>query len=116
MKKYIDLNNKQRIEADNKFEKDFFKLMNNSAFGKTMENVEKRRDIKIVDSWESRGRHMGCRALVSRPQFRSIKYFTEDLAAIELEKSYITYDKPIYIGFTVLELSKLHMYNSITSI
>ncbi|MGZ7308752.1 hypothetical protein ACXWRC_09200, partial [Streptococcus pyogenes] len=69
LKTYIDVNNAHRTQATNAFEKDFFKLLNNAVYGKTMENVDKRKDVKIVTEWESRGRHLGARALIAKPNF-----------------------------------------------
>ena len=67
------MNTKLRTEAKNEFEKDFFKLMNNSVFGKTMENVRKHRDIKLVTTNEKRNK------LVSEPKYHTTKYFSENL-------------------------------------
>ena len=80
LKPYIDMNTKLRKEAKNDFEKDFFKLMNNSVFGKTMENVRKHRDIKLVTTDEKRTK------LVSEPDYHTIKHFSENLLAIEIKK------------------------------
>ena len=78
LKPYIDVNTKLRIEAKNDFEKDFFKLMNNSVFGKTMENVRNHRDIKLVTADEKRNK------LVSEPNYHTTKHFSENLLAIEM--------------------------------
>ena len=75
------MNTKLRKEAKNDFEKDFFKLMNNSVFGKTMENVRKHRDIKLVTTDEKRNK------LVSEPNYHTTKHFLENLLAIETKKS-----------------------------
>ena len=77
MKKYIDKNTKLRSEAKNDFEKDFFKLMNNSVYGKTMENVRKHRDIHLVTTDSER------KKLVSEPNYHTCKQFSEHLMAIE---------------------------------
>ncbi|XP_017483952.1 PREDICTED: uncharacterized protein LOC108372710 [Rhagoletis zephyria] len=111
LKKYIDLNTFHRTNAKNDFEKNFFKLLNNAVYGKTMENVDKRKDIKIVCEWESIGKRLGARALIAKPNFHSYTSFTENMLAIQLKRSCTLYDKPIYIGFVVLELSKWKMYN-----
>ena len=71
------MNTKYRKEAKNEFEKDFFKLMNNSVFGKTMENVRKHRDIKLVTTDKRRNQ------LASEPNYHTTKYFSENLMAIE---------------------------------
>ena len=80
LKPYIDMNTKLRKEAKNDFEKDFFKIMNNSVFGKTMENVRKHRDIKLVTTDEKRNK------LVSEPNYHTTKRFSENLLAIEMKK------------------------------
>ena len=81
LKPYIDMNTKLRKEAKNEFEKDFFKLMNNSVFGKTMENVRKHRDIKLVTTDVKRNK------LVSEPNYHTTKRFSENLLAIEMKKN-----------------------------
>ena len=81
LKPYIDMNTKLRQKAKNNFEKDFFKLMNNAVFGKTMENVRKHRDIKLVTTERRRN------YLVSEPNYHTTKFFTENLLAIDLKKS-----------------------------
>ena len=101
---YIDLNTEKRKAAKNPFEKDFYKLMNNAIFGKTMENVRKRINVELVHK-EKR-----FKKLVAKPTFRNFKIFTEDLTAVQLFQSNLLLNKPIQVGFTVLELSKLLMY------
>ena len=80
LKPYIDMNTKLRKEAKNDSKKDFFKLINNSVFGKTMENVRKRRDIKLATTDEKRNK------LVSEPNYHTTKHFLENLLAIEMKK------------------------------
>ena len=80
LKTYIDMNTDLRKKAKNDFEKDFFKLMNNAVFGKTIENVRKHRDIKLVTTDRRRN------YLVSEPNYRTTKFFTENLLAIEMKK------------------------------
>ena len=75
------MNPKHRTEVKNDFKKDFFKLMNNSVFGKTMENVRNHRDIKLVTTNERR------RNLISKPKYHTSKYFSENLMAIEMRKT-----------------------------
>ena len=104
LKPYIDMNTKLRKEAKNEFEKDFFKLMNNSVFGKTMENVRNHRDIKLVTSDKRRKR------LVSEPNYHSHKKFSEHLMAIEMKKTRVKMTKPIYLGMSILDISKILMY------
>ena len=111
LKTYIDLNNHHRTLAKNSFEQNLFKLMNNAVFGKTMENVDKRKDIKIVCEWENRGKKLGARALISRPNFHSCLKIHDEMIAIQMSRVRTEYNKPIYIGFSVLELSKWIMYD-----
>ena len=92
LKPYIDMNTKLRKNAKNDFEKDFFKLMNNSAFGKTMENIRNYRDIKLVTSDKRRI------ILVSEPNYRSSKCISKDLMIIETKKPKVVMNKPIYLG------------------
>ena len=90
LKPYIMKNTNERKDAKNDFEKDFFKLMNNSVFGKTMENVRNHRDIKLVTTNERR------KDLVSRPNYASCKHFSENLMTIEMKKTKVLINKPIY--------------------
>ena len=97
------MNTTLRTEAKNDFEKDFFKLMNNSVFRKTMENVRNHRDIKLVTANERR------KKLVSEPNYHNTKYFSENLLAIEMKKTRVVLNKPIYLGQTILDISKTLM-------
>ena len=99
------MNANLRKEAKNEFEKDFFKLMNNSVFGKTMENVRKHRDIKLVTTDEKRNK------LVSEPNYQTIKQFSENLLAIEMKKTKVKMNKPVYLGMSILDISKILMYD-----
>ena len=103
LKPYIDMNTKLRTDAKNDFERDFFKLMNNSVFGKTMENVRNRRDIKLVTNDERRNK------LVSEPNYHTTMRFSENLMAIELKKTVTVMNKPIYLGQAILDISKTLM-------
>ena len=105
LKPYIDFNTKKRAEAKNSFEKDFFKLMNNSVFGKTMENLRKRQDIRLVTDEEK------LLKWVSRPSFISSKIFNEDLVAVHKIKPTLTLNRPAYVGMCILDLSKTLMYD-----
>ena len=91
-------------ETKNDFEKDFFKLMNNSIFGKTIENVRKHRDIKLVTTDEKRNK------LVSEPNYHTTKRFSENLLAIEMKKTKVKINKPIYLGMSISDISKTLMY------
>ena len=99
------MNREIRKQVKIDFEKDFFKLMNNSVFGKTMENVRKHRDIKLVTTDKRRNQ------LVSEPNYHSTKCFSENLLAMEMKKkTKAKMNKPIYLGFSILEISKTLMY------
>ena len=98
------MNTKLRKEAKNDFEKDFFKLMNNSVFGKTMENVRKHRDIKLVTTDEKRNK------LVSEPNCHTTKRFSEHLLATEMKKTKVKKNKPIYLIMLILDISKTLTY------
>ena len=98
------MNTELRQKAKNDFEKDFFKLMNNSVFGKTMKNVRKHRDIKLVTTNKKRNK------LVSEPNYYTTKWFSENLTAIEMKKTKVKMNKPIYLVFSILDLSKAVMY------
>ena len=98
------MNTKLRQKAKNNFEKNFFKLMNNTVFGKTMENRRKNRNIKLVTT-ERRGNY-----LVSEQNYHKTKFFTENVLAIEIIKTQILMNKPVYLGLSILDLSKTVMY------
>ena len=98
------MNTKLRTEAKNEFEKEFFKLMNNSVFRKRMENVRKHKDIKLVTTDERRNK------LVSEPNYHTTKQFSENLLAIEMKKTKLKMNKPIYLGMSILDVSKTPMY------
>ena len=98
------MNTKLRKEAKNEFEKGFFKLMNNSVFGKAMENVRKHRDIKLVTAEEKRIK------LVSEPNYHTTKRFSENLLAIEMKKTNVKMNKPVYLGMSMLDISKAFKY------
>ena len=105
LKDYIDMNNVLRKNAENDFEKDLWKLMNNSGFGKTMENVRRHRDIKLITADIKRNK------LVSEPNYHTTKWFPENLLAIEMKKTVIKMNKPIYLGLSILAISKTLMYD-----
>ena len=105
MKPYIDKNTNLRAKAKNNFEKDFFKLMNNSVFGKTMENIRNRVDVKLVNTKEK------LRKLVAKPNFKGRKIFSENLVSVHMKKTSLTMNKPVYLGMCILDLSKTIMYD-----
>ena len=104
LRPYIDMNTKLRKDAKNEFEKDFFKLMNNSVFGKTMENVRNHRDIELVVTNARR------KKLMPEPNYHTCKHFSEDLMVIEMKKTEVYMNKPIYLGQAILDISKTLMY------
>ena len=104
MKTYIDLNTKLRTAAANDFEKDFFKLMNNAVFGKTMENIRKHRNFKLVTS---EAQYL---KTVMKPNFKSGVRFDENLMGCEMGKIKVVMKKPVYLGQAILDLSKIVMY------
>ena len=105
MKPYIDMNTKLRAKAKNNFEKDFYKLMNNAVFGKTMENIRNRVNVKLVNSVEK------ARKLISKPNFRNRKIFSENLISVHMKKTSLLMNKPVYLGMCILDLSKTIMYD-----
>ena len=105
MKSYIDKNTNLRAMAKNNFEKDYYKLMNNSVFGKTMENLRNRVDVRLVNTKEK------LRKLVAKPNFKSRKIFNENLVSVHMSKTSLLMNKPIYLGMCILDLSKIIMYD-----
>ena len=101
---YIAVNQEARANAHSDFESEFYKLMNNAMFGKTCENQKKRTNIRLVQTF------VKMLDLVAKPNFRDVRIFGEDLAAVELQKTQVEINKPFYAGFSILDLSKLHMY------
>ena len=98
LKQYIDLNTNLRANANNEFEKDFFKLMNNSVFGKTMENIRNRVDIRLVNS------EAKAKKLAAKPNFKHCNIFDENLVAIHMKKTKLVFNKPVYLGMCILDL------------
>ena len=104
MKEYIDFNTRLRIAATNDFEKDFYKLMNNSVFRKTMENIRKHRDIKLVNNIVDYLKQ------VMTPNFKSGNLLGIDLMSCEMGKVKVKMNKPVYLGQAILDFSKTIMY------
>ena len=104
LKPYIDMNTELRTNAKNDFEKDYFKLKNNSAYGKTMENIRKHRDISFVNNDKKR------KVLASEPNYHPTKPISKDLLTMEMKKRELYMNKPIYLGQAILEISKTLMY------
>ena len=104
LKTYIDFNTQLRMAATNDFKKNFFKSINNSVFGKTMENIRKHRNIKLVTTEEK------YLCTVIRPNFKSGVLFCENLMGCEMAKIKVVMNKPVYLGQSILDLSKIVMY------
>ena len=104
LKPYIDMNTELRKLVKDDFEKDLFKLINNAVFGKTMENIRKHRDIKLVTTDKKRTK------LVSEPNYHTMNYISEDLSITEMNKTKVKMNKPMYLGLSILDISKILMY------
>ena len=98
------MNTELRKLAKDDFEKDLFKLMNNAVFGKTMENIRKHRDIRLVATNKKRSK------LVSEPNYHTINYISEDLSITGMNRTKVKMNKPIYLGLSILDISKILMY------
>ena len=105
LKQYIDFNNEKRKHAKNSFEKDFFKVMNDRVFGKTMENLCKRVGVRLVTDEKKLDK------LTSKPTYVSSKIFSENLMAVHKVKETLTLNRLAYVGMCILDLSKMLMYN-----
>ena len=105
LKEYIDLNTALRTAAKNDFEKEFFKLMNNSVFGKTMERIENHVDIRLVTERDAAIK------LAAKPYYDRCTIFDENLIAVHMRRTRLVYNKPIYLGMCILDLSKTLMYD-----
>ena len=91
--------------ANNEFKKDFFKLMNNAVFGKTLENLRKRLRVQLVNNQSK------VRKLTGKPTFHAFRIFNEDLVAGHILQQCLYLNRPIYVGFCILDLSKILMYD-----
>ena len=103
LKPYIYLNTNLGAKASNNFEKDFFKLMNNSIYGKTMENIRNRVDIHLVTNKRD------SKKFVSKPNYNHRNIFSDNLIAIHMKKTKLVFNKPVYLGMCILDLSKTLM-------
>ena len=104
-KQYIDFNTEKQKHAKNSFEKNFFKLMNNSVFGKTMENLRKRVDVRLVTNEKQ------LLELTSKPTYVNSKIFNENPVAVHKIKETLTLNSPAYVGMCILDLSKTLTYD-----
>ena len=105
MEPYIRKNTDLRKKAENDFERDFFKLMNNIVFGKTIENIRKRQNVELVDDRKK------ARKLTSKPNFDRATIFDENLVAVHMKKTEVYFNKPIFVGQAILDLSKTLMFD-----
>ena len=105
MEPYITKNTELRKSASNSFEKDFFKLMNNSVFGKAIENIRKRQNVILLDDKQK------VIKLASKPNFERCTIFEENLIANHMKKTEVYFNKPIYVGQAILDLSKTLMFD-----
>lgn len=105
LKPYIEFNTKLRAASKNEFEKNFFKLLINSIFGKTIESDRKKRDIKLASSWAS------ARKLILKPNFLRSTIIDENFVIIEMSKTQILANKPVFCGYSILEFAKYKMYS-----
>ena len=101
----IKINTKLRTEASSEFEKDFFKLMNNSVVGKTMENIRNRVDIRL------RTDEISAEKFVSKPNYERTTIFSENLVAVHMKKTELIFNKPVYLGMSILDISKTLQYD-----
>ena len=105
MRSYTDLNTNLRKNAKSDFEKDLYKLMNNSVFGKTMENVRNRKDIELLRCTSKKERNKICK-LTASPCFAEAKIVNENVAAIHMYKTKVKLNRPINVGIATLDLAK----------
>ena len=104
LKQYIDLNTQMPAQAKNGFEKDFFKLTNNSVFGKTMQNIRKHVKVELVTESQKMKKR------VAKPTFKVAKQLNEHLVGVNMVREKLLLSKPVYTGFTLLDLFKVLMY------
>ena len=105
MKSYIELNTDLRTKGKNDFEKDFFKLMNNSVFGKTMENIRNRVNVQLVCSMEK------AQKLIAKPNLKHWVRFDENLIGVHLKRTKMIYNKPVYCGMSILDIAKTLIFD-----
>ena len=105
MRSYIELNTDLRTKGKNDFEKDFFKLIKNSVFGKTMENIRNRVDVRLVNNQNK------AEKLFINPNLKHWTIFDENLIAIHMKRTKLTFNKPVYCGMAILDISKTLIYD-----
>ena len=111
MEPYIRMKTEFRKKSKSAFEKDFYKLMNNSVFGKTMENLRKRVDIKVVRTYGSPKEKEQIRKIIAKPNYDRAVIFSEELSALHSHKTRLKLNKPVYFEMCVLDYSKHLMYD-----
>jgi hypothetical protein len=113
LKPYIDKNTAKRMKATTDSAKNMYKFFNNVIFGKSCENVEKHIDVRLCTTWSPRPgtRQLSASKLVAMPNFNSVSILDENFVAVQMNKLSVELDRPIYVGFSVLELSKTLMYS-----
>ena len=103
LKPYVQMNSQLRIQATNTFEKTLFKFLNNSIYGKTMQNTRKHKKIYIINDWKQ------AKKLIDKPHFNRSKIIDENSVVIQMKKTQDFLTQPIYVGASILDLSKLYM-------
>ena len=104
VKDYIDLNTALRAESNYNFEKDFFKFLHNSIFEKTMGNIRKRVNLQLPNEKKSL-------KSVAKPNFEKVTIFNKDIVAVHMKRTKLVYNKPVYLGMCILDISKTLMYD-----
>jgi hypothetical protein len=104
LKPYIDSNTFRRANSTSAFQKDFFKLMNNAIFGKTLENKRKHKNVKLVSDKRK------LEKLIAKPNFNTTIIINQNLVAVCMDKTSVKMDRPLYVGMSILDISKTHMY------
>jgi len=108
LKPYVDFNTERRTAATNEFERNFFKLLVNAIYGKTMENQRNHLDIRAVTYWDGR---YGPESCIASPDFHSVVELAENFAVVQKRRTEIKIEKPIYIGLSILDISKTLKYD-----
>ena len=104
LKSYVDFNTEKREQSSDEFNKNLYKLLNNYIYGKSIENLRKRMNVKLISDKKT---YLRC---VNKLNFVSQKIFDKNFVAVHCSKRVLTLNKPVYVGFCILELSKLLMY------